>query len=795
MRFHLTHKLATYLLVASSVATAMVAGLLTTPTVVALALAAVPSWWADPSSPLARAMDRRSVVGRLPVVGLVGFLAYTVYEIAAGFPGVDLAPVLRLVVVLTGFKLYQRRANRDYVQIYVLSFLLVLAAAAAAQTVFFAVAFGAFVVLSCANLALVHLRREMEENYLVKQSGKPSGGPPGNPAAGHTAQHRVGVGRVLSSRRVVGGWFLAATGGVGALVFLGSLLAFAFVPRVGAGFVLASQRSAMVGFSDEVALGAPGFLSMDNDAVALRAVVPRIAALPSDRAREAELDLAYWRGTVYDSYDRGRWLRSRRDELRTVLDEVGTRMVVREPHTHPGERPAAVNPAKSSEPANPAPAPDDRTSDSDSRQEIDLVGVSAPIAFALDHPVAFELPPPKIGTVPDLTLIPRWSGEVTVRRGRMAGFHDDDAQGSGQARVHAGAHYIAYSRDPFQRVSAAAGRSLAEVPRAAIAPYLMLPPDLASRLAPLVASITAGHDTPAAKVVAVVQWLGKTHRYSLDVRRSRNDVDPVEDFLFHRPSGNCEYFASAAALLLRAAQVPTRYVNGFLGGEWNAVGQHVTVRQNRAHSWVEAYLGELGWMRVDATPSARATARMGRLRQLIDSVEFFWNRWVLRYDLGQQIEIVRRLLRSLDAPPTQAHAQPQGPRRVWPVVLLKAAILVAGAAAWVLLYRRRAGRRRPGAMPTGGGSQPVARLYRRCLERLAERGLPRAAWETPRELSRRVLASGVAGAEDFASLTELYVQARFGGREIEDRRITELARRLNQLGTRAEAAAKIRPAV
>lgn len=791
MRFHQTHKLATYLLVASAVATAIVAGVLTTATAAVLALAALPSWWVDPSSTMARAMDRRSLAGRIPVFGLVGFLAYTVYDIAAGLPAVDLDPVLRLVVVLAVFKLYQRRANRDYVQIYVLSFLLVLAAAAAAQTVFFGVAFATFVVLSCGNLALVHLRREMEENYLVKQSGQ-------------TARHTVGVSRVLSSRRVVGAAFLAATGGVGVLVFLGSLLAFAFVPRVGAGFVLASQRSAMVGFSDEVALGAPGFLSMDNDAVALRAVVPRLAALPSDRAREAELELAYWRGTIYDTYDRGRWLRSRRDELRTVLDEVGSRLLVREPHTDPsvpagessphGARfPASAHPTSRAAPAEPS-----AKSTSESRQEIDLVGVSAPIAFALDHPIGFELPPPKVGTVPDVTLVPRWSGEVTVRRGRAAGFHDDDAQGFAPGRVYAGAHYVAYSRDPFQQVSAAAGRPLNEVPRAAIAPYLTLPPDIARRLGPLVASITAGHETAAAKVVAVVQWLGKTHRYSLDVRRSRTDIDPVVDFLFHRPSGNCEYFASAAALLLRAAQVPTRYVNGFLGGEWNAVGQHVTVRQNRAHSWVEAYLGELGWMRVDATPSGRATARMGRLRQLIDSVEFFWNRWVLSYDLGQQIEIIRRLLRGLGGADPQAHAdtQPEGPRRVWPLVTAKAAIVIAGAAAWLYLFRRGARRRRrPGAMPTVNGSQPVARLYRKCLERLAERGLPRANWETPKELSRRVGASGVDGAEEFALLTELYVQARFGGREIDDQRVADLARRLSRLGLRTEVAEKIRPAV
>ena len=38
---------------------------------------------------------------------------------------------------------------------------------------------------------------------------------------------------------------------------------------------------------------------------------------------------------------------------------------------------------------------------------------------------------------------------------------------------------------------------------------------------------------------------------------------------------------------------------------------------------------------------------MGRLRQLFDSVEFFWSRWVIDYDVSRQIDIARRIGRGV----------------------------------------------------------------------------------------------------------------------------------------------------
>jgi hypothetical protein len=743
VRFQLTHKLTTYLLVLAAMATLLTANLVS-PSAALLALGCgTVSWFSDPGSRLFNWLGRATVVLRLAAAG---FFVLSAYQVWSRLPEPDLTPVLNLVLFLTVYKLFQRAANRDYLQIYVLAFLMVLAGAAFAQSFLFAVTFAAYVVVTTWTLILLHLRREMEENYLVKHSG-------------NAPSHKVGVARILNSRRVIGAPFLAMTTLVALVICAGAAFTFALVPRVGTGFALggARARKNLIGFSDEVTLGTSGFLSGEDDTVALRAVLPRLSRLGSDRDRDTELDKLYWRGTVYETYQKGRWLRAHHEALRTQLQETDGPIWIEEPHTR----------GKDAQPPKLADL---------ERQEIDIVGVAAPVAFALDQPLAFELPPPKLGALADLRLIPRWSGEVAFQNTGLDGRAGDP---TADLRVFSGAHYVAYSRDPFGTVHAATGRPLAEISPALLEPYLALPPGLGPRITALARDVTAGRPTAAGKVLAVMEWLDKTHEYSVDLSHRTGASDPIENFLFEQKSGHCEYFASAAALMLRAVGVPTRYVNGFLGGEWNAVGQYVTVRQNRAHAWVEAYLGELGWMRVDATPPVRAGGRMNGLRQLLDSIEFFWGRWVVGYDLGRQLDLARNLERGMGG--SHGHASDARPafafRRLLPVIGI-AALLAFG----VWLHRRR---RRPSAGLQGAATpipHAVGRLYRRAVERLGQQGHRRRPSETPREYAVRMEGASIEGAAAFTELTDLYLQARFGRREIDDGRVTELARRLTKLG-------------
>jgi len=77
--------------------------------------------------------------------------------------------------------------------------------------------------------------------------------------------------------------------------------------------------------------------------------------------------------------------------------------------------------------------------------------------------------------------------------------------------------------------------------------------------------------------------------------------DSVDEFLFATKKGYCEHYASAFTFLMRAAGIPARVVGGYLGGNINPVGGHITVTQDKAHAWVEVFLENQGWTIIDPT--------------------------------------------------------------------------------------------------------------------------------------------------------------------------------------------------
>ncbi|WP_052190729.1 DUF3488 and transglutaminase-like domain-containing protein [Chitinibacter sp. ZOR0017] len=169
---------------------------------------------------------------------------------------------------------------------------------------------------------------------------------------------------------------------------------------------------------------------------------------------------------------------------------------------------------------------------------------------------------------------------------------------------------------------------------------------------------------PAARVQAGLQWLQtQGYRYTLSppLLQSR---DRVDEFLFQSKLGFCEHYASAFAFLMRAAQVPARVVTGYQGGKAN--GDYWIVRQAEAHAWVEVWLAEQGWQRVDPTfvvaPSRineglanavntaelpfmlrndNAWLRLARLR--LDVLVNHWNQWVVGFDQQKQQDLLKKL--------------------------------------------------------------------------------------------------------------------------------------------------------
>ena len=107
-------------------------------------------------------------------------------------------------------------------------------------------------------------------------------------------------------------------------------------------------------------------------------------------------------------------------------------------------------------------------------------------------------------------------------------------------------------------------------------------------------------------------------RYYLQEITTKSDKVPtlpegkdfVEYFLLESKTGYSAHYATAATLLLRAAGVPARYVEGYLLSDktWennlpDEDGKYtVNVTDNEAHAWVEIYFDNYGWMPVEVTP-------------------------------------------------------------------------------------------------------------------------------------------------------------------------------------------------
>ncbi|MDD2580759.1 MAG: DUF3488 and transglutaminase-like domain-containing protein [Desulfuromonadaceae bacterium] len=182
--------------------------------------------------------------------------------------------------------------------------------------------------------------------------------------------------------------------------------------------------------------------------------------------------------------------------------------------------------------------------------------------------------------------------------------------------------------------------------------YLQLPEDFSARLKALASKIARSGKDDRTRV----EQLEKNFRNG-GFRYSTRDLPTgdraIEQFVFDKKQGHCEFFASSFALLLRAAGIPCRLVGGYLGGEYNELGGYYTVTEDKAHVWVEAYINGSGWTRID--PSSFATnagdvwkppgSRSLKLRisQVLDSLNHEWNRYVITYDFEQQINIARHV--------------------------------------------------------------------------------------------------------------------------------------------------------
>jgi transglutaminase-like putative cysteine protease len=172
--------------------------------------------------------------------------------------------------------------------------------------------------------------------------------------------------------------------------------------------------------------------------------------------------------------------------------------------------------------------------------------------------------------------------------------------------------------------------------------YVQLPSGFSPRISELAKRVIQSGGT-ADPVRSLMKFL-RSGEYGYSMKGLPSSVSPLEDFLFDRKHGNCEYFASALAVMLRSAGIPARIVGGYRGGYYNPTGKYYLVLQKNAHVWVEAY-DSGGWERFDPTPPGISSPEyyqsglLLKLRLMFDTFNFYWERFVIDYDLSDQFAL------------------------------------------------------------------------------------------------------------------------------------------------------------
>ncbi|MGN6107630.1 MAG: transglutaminase TgpA family protein [Kofleriaceae bacterium] len=708
MRFAVAHKTSSYLMVGFAYLAMVTGGGVSGPIALGGALALAASWWWEP--PRIRyetwswAWATASVVALLYSV-LTAILTTDFLGIAAQF-----------LVWLTVVKGFNRRAARDWQQLYLLAFLMLVAGSVLNADLTYGLCFLGFVISSTWALTLFHLRREMEDNLLVKH-------------AADRASERVEVRRILDSRRIVGGRFFFGTGALSFGVFVGAAVVFLALPRVGVGFFLKSRGGlTLAGFSDGVKLGGHGVIKSDPT------VVMRVEIDGAHGGRDRPP--IHWRGVAFDRYRDGQWSRTPGSPYTRQTLEQGRardRRFLLWAHR-----------------AVPARQIDELAATA-VKQEIWLEPLDSNVLFGASNPRILEY-------------------AHTLRSRRQPAERNDEIRLEHGSTIH----YTVYSElapPPVDELRAASG----PLP-AGFGVYTELPPEITPETRALARQITAGLTTSYDKAVAIQRYLGEHLRYTLELA-DPGRIEPVHHFLFDRKEGHCEYFASAFAVLARAADppIPVRQVNGFLGGEWNEYQGYVAVRAGDAHSWAEVFFPGVGdggaWVTFDPTPAGGDRLGRGgsgwraRLGRFLDTLRFQWSKWVIEYDLASQLALFKSIGRALEGAAVAVKlalvaAAAWVVERWWAF----APLLAGGAWLWLRRRRRRPARDRGEPRAAPRGRTTIGELFDQATRSLARAGIQRERGVTPRELADQMIARGAPAAEPMRELVELYYAAEWGGR-------------------------------
>ena len=204
----------------------------------------------------------------------------------------------RMILSLTVVKLLQKKSDRDWIFLYLMSFFEVLLAAGLSISALYFASFIAYLlVMVCAVIAF-EIRKT---SFAVEQSLTGDVRKKRDPSSDGRA--------VLPVRRL-------PTAAVALIVFIVLLAVplFFMLPRVGGAGLGANTGGAATttGFGDTVRLGGSGLIQ-ENNAIAMRVKFENVLEMQSD---------LYFRGAVLDTFDNKTWSRAKNPPMTVIVKDV-----------------------------------------------------------------------------------------------------------------------------------------------------------------------------------------------------------------------------------------------------------------------------------------------------------------------------------------------------------------------------------------------------------------------------------------------------------------------------------------
>ncbi len=137
--------------------------------------------------------------------------------------------------------------------------------------------------------------------------------------------------------------------------------------------------------------------------------------------------------------------------------------------------------------------------------------------------------------------------------------------------------------------------------------YFYVSPSVTQRTIALAQQVVveAGAITPYDQAKAIEQYLRGAILYNESIPTPPSNQDPVDWVLFDYKEGYCNYYASAMIVMLRSLGIPARMAAGFAQGNFDATQNAYVVTERDAHTWVEVYFPNYGWIEFEPT-SAQA---------------------------------------------------------------------------------------------------------------------------------------------------------------------------------------------